>query len=73
MDNFHYVLACRYNDGKLGYITNLNPILWGWNIEKAKIFIYKEDAESALEENKPVFEQTIKNTDIESIFIYKIE
>lgn len=72
MDDFHYVLACRYSSGKLGYITNLNPILWGWDIGEAKTFIFWEDIVSALEENGPVFEQTIQNTDIESIFIKKI-
>lgn len=64
-----YVIACRYNNGKLGFIFNLDPIIWVWECKNAKVYTDWDEVSNVFEENTSVFDKTISSTDISSIFI----
>lgn len=64
-----YVIASRYSDGKLGYVTNFDPILWGWELNDGKIYDDWEEITNVFEKNCPAFQAILDSTDIVSIFI----
>lgn len=70
--NQQYVIACRYEDGKLGFIFNFDPIIWGWEYHNAKVFYDYDEVSKVFEDNSEIFDLTIKSTQVKSVFILPV-